>query len=96
MTERTCVCCNKTREKDEMIRISSELEPDFRGRACGRGFYVCPDIKCISKLDSGRTSIRRSLQVKTVDKNKLLALKMKLTDAMDSRAYLVRMMNVQD
>jgi predicted RNA-binding protein YlxR (DUF448 family) len=94
MTERTCVCCNRKRAKDEMLRVSSELEPDVECMAPGRGFYVCPNAKCIDRLDSGKTSIRRSLRIKTIDNIKLLLLKKELTDTIYSRLCPVRVMNV--
>ncbi|MCG6552484.1 MAG: YlxR family protein [Candidatus Magnetominusculus sp. LBB02] len=53
MPERTCVCCRKKSAKDRLLRVVvPEDAPIFDKvqRMPGRGFYLCPDDKCIEKF----------------------------------------------
>lgn len=51
--ERTCVACRATRPKRELVRVvrSAEggLTVDLRGKAPGRGAYLCPAEACLSR-----------------------------------------------
>jgi hypothetical protein len=43
--------CRKRREKKELIRLMKHAEGTFvrceKKNPSGRGFYVCPDMKCL-------------------------------------------------
>jgi predicted RNA-binding protein YlxR (DUF448 family) len=49
---RMCIGCRKKREKGEMIRLTQYSEGmvrvDERKHIQGRGFYLCPDLGCLS------------------------------------------------
>lgn len=56
---RTCVGCRSKRPKDDLLRIARGPEgavlADPKGRAPGRGAYVCLDPACVRvALSSGR------------------------------------------
>lgn len=50
---RQCVGCREMKPKKELIRVVKSPEGaislDFRGKAPGRGAYVCPDAACLKK-----------------------------------------------
>ena len=50
---RQCLGCREMKPKKELIRIvrspEGEIRLDFKGRANGRGAYVCPDAGCLKK-----------------------------------------------
>jgi len=50
---RQCLGCRENRPKKEMIRVvrspEGEISLDFRGKANGRGAYICPDPACLKK-----------------------------------------------
>ncbi len=50
---RQCLGCREMKPKRELIRVvrspEGEIALDFRGKASGRGAYVCPDPKCLKK-----------------------------------------------
>ena len=50
---RQCVGCREMKPKKEMIRVVKSPEGtislDFRGKAPGRGAYVCPDPACLKR-----------------------------------------------
>ncbi|KWT91571.1 hypothetical protein ASN18_0852 [Candidatus Magnetominusculus xianensis] len=51
--ERTCVCCRKKDAKSGLLRIVvPEDTPVFDKvqKMPGRGYYLCPDKKCIDKF----------------------------------------------
>ena len=51
--ERTCIGCNETKPKKELIRIVKNKEGqifiDKTGKANGRGAYICNNIECLEK-----------------------------------------------
>lgn len=51
--ERTCIGCNETRPKKELLRIVKDKEKnifiDLTGKKNGRGAYICADEKCLEK-----------------------------------------------
>lgn len=51
--QRTCIGCNTTKNKNELIRIvknkENEINIDKTGKMNGRGAYICEDIKCLEK-----------------------------------------------
>ena len=50
---RQCLGCREMKPKKELIRVvrspEGEIRLDFKGRANGRGAYVCPDAGCLKK-----------------------------------------------
>ena len=50
---RQCVGCREMKPKKELIRVVKSPEGaislDFRGKAPGRGAYLCPDPLCLSR-----------------------------------------------
>lgn len=50
---RQCVGCREMRPKKELVRVVKSPEGtislDFRGKAPGRGAYLCPNAECLKK-----------------------------------------------
>ena len=50
---RQCLGCREMKPKKELIRVvrspEGEIHLDFRGKANGRGAYVCPNTACLKK-----------------------------------------------
>jgi predicted RNA-binding protein YlxR (DUF448 family) len=65
LPQRTCVACRTERAKRELMRVvraagTGELSVDLRGKASGRGAYLCADPVCLERgLAEG--SLARSL-----------------------------------
>ena len=63
---RQCLGCREMKPKKELIRVvrspEGEISLDFRGKANGRGAYVCPDAACLQKARKTR-SLERCLEV---------------------------------
>lgn len=61
---RQCLGCREMKPKRELIRVvrspEGEISLDFRGKAPGRGVYVCPDPECLKKAQKTR-ALERSL-----------------------------------
>ena len=55
---RQCLGCREQRPKKELIRVVRSPEGgislDFRGKANGRGAYLCPDPACLKKAVKAR------------------------------------------
>ena len=55
---RQCLGCREMKPKRELIRVvrSSDgaVSLDFRGKAPGRGAYVCPNPACLKKAVKAR------------------------------------------
>ena len=55
---RRCVGCNAQRPKRELVRVvrspEGEISIDLRGKAPGRGAYLCPDPECLKKARKSR------------------------------------------
>ncbi len=51
--KRTCIGCNESKEKKELIRIVKNKEGkifiDKTGKANGRGAYLCDNKECLEK-----------------------------------------------
>ena len=43
---RQCVGCREMRQKNELVGV---ISLDFRGKAPGRGAYLCPNSECLKK-----------------------------------------------
>ena len=55
---RQCLGCREMKPKRELIRVvrspQGEISLDFKGKAQGRGAYVCPDPECLKKAVRSR------------------------------------------
>lgn len=64
---RTCVGCGAQKTKRELIRVVKNNEDqvfvDFKGKANGRGAYICPSLECLKKAQK-RDALSRSLMIK--------------------------------
>ena len=64
--QRQCMGCRERREKRELIRVvrapDGGVSLDFRGKAPGRGAYICPDMACLKKAIRSK-ALERSLEV---------------------------------
>jgi hypothetical protein len=63
---RQCIGCRKQKPKPELIRVvrspSGEVSLDPRGKASGRGAYLCRDAACLKKAVKSR-ALERALAV---------------------------------
>ena len=50
---RQCLGCREMKPKKELIRVvrspEGEISLDFKGKASGRGAYICHDPQCLKK-----------------------------------------------
>lgn len=81
------MACRTIRAKRELVRIvrspEGTLSVDLRGKASGRGAYVCPDPACLARgLADG--AIARALEV-TIPADTAEGLKAQLEDAMNTK-----------
>jgi predicted RNA-binding protein YlxR (DUF448 family) len=67
---RQCLGCRENKPKRELIRVvrspDGEISLDFRGKANGRGAYVCPDPACLKKAIRAK-ALERALQTEIPD-----------------------------
>lgn len=63
---RQCMGCREMKPKKELIRVVRSPEGavtlDFKGKAPGRGAYLCPDLQCLKKARKSG-SLGRVLEV---------------------------------
>ena len=56
--QRQCVGCREKKPKPELIRVvrapEGDISLDARGKAAGRGAYLCPDPECLKKARKSR------------------------------------------
>ena len=69
---RQCLGCREMKPKKELIRVvrppdGGVVTLDFKGKANGRGAYVCPDPACLKKAMKSR-ALERSLDTAIPDK----------------------------
>ena len=59
---RQCLGCREMKPKRELIRVvrspEGEISLDFKGKASGRGAYVCPNPACLKKAVKARARER--------------------------------------
>jgi predicted RNA-binding protein YlxR (DUF448 family) len=82
------VACRQVKAKRELIRVvrdaGGRLSVDLRGKAPGRGAYLCPDDACLERnIDDG--SLGRALEM-TIDE----ATKLRLRDELAAGAVIRR------
>ena len=55
---RQCLGCREMKPKKELIRVvrspEGAISLDFKGKANGRGAYLCPDPACLKKAVKAR------------------------------------------
>ena len=63
---RQCSGCREMKPKRELIRVvrspEGEISLDFKGKAQGRGAYICKSPDCLKKAIKSR-ALERSLEV---------------------------------
>ena len=62
---RTCVACRRSRGKQELVRLvapESRVSVDAKGKAAGRGAYLCHDLSCWTTAER-RHAVERALSV---------------------------------
>ncbi len=60
--QRQCVGCRVKKPKPELIRVvrapDGAISLDARGKAAGRGAYLCPSPACLKKAQKNRARAR--------------------------------------
>jgi predicted RNA-binding protein YlxR (DUF448 family) len=55
---RMCIVCREMKPKKDLIRVVKSpdgiIDIDLRGKASGRGAYLCPDQACIDKAEKSK------------------------------------------
>lgn len=55
---RQCLGCREMKPKKELIRVvrspEGQISLDFKGKASGRGAYICPEPQCLKKAIKAR------------------------------------------
>lgn len=68
--QRQCLGCREMKPKRELIRVvrspQGEISLDFKGKAPGRGAYLCHDPGCLKKAVKSR-AMERALEVSIPD-----------------------------
>ena len=68
--QRTCIGCNQSKNKKELIRIvknnSGEIFVDLTGKANGRGAYICNDVSCLDKAVKSK-KLEKNFETKISD-----------------------------
>lgn len=63
---RQCLGCREMKPKKELIRVvrspEGEISLDFKGKASGRGAYLCPEPACLKKAVRAK-ALERALSV---------------------------------
>ena len=63
---RQCTGCREMKPKRELIRVvkspENEIALDFKGKAQGRGAYVCKNQECLKKAIKSK-SLEKSLEI---------------------------------
>ncbi len=63
---RQCLGCREHIEKRQLIRVvrskEGEVSLDFKGKAQGRGAYICNNLDCLKKAMKSK-AISRALEV---------------------------------
>ncbi len=84
---RQCVGCREMKPKKELIRVvkspEGEISLDFKGKAPGRGAYVCPNSQCLKKAIRAKALERAFSAPISQEVYDLLLVRME-ADALDS------------
>ena len=80
---RQCLGCREMKSKKELIRVvrspEGTLSLDFRGKAPGRGAYVCPSIECLKKARKNK-ALERAFDC-TIEPELYAALEARMEEA---------------
>jgi len=65
---RQCLGCREMKPKKELVRVvrspEGEISLDLKGKAPGRGAYVCPSAACLEKVQKSKALNRAfSMQI---------------------------------
>ena len=76
--ERRCIGCRNSFEKSQLIRIVKTKENkiliDEKGKADGRGAYICKDAGCLTKtFKKNQLEYSFKLKITNEDKEKMIA-----------------------
>lgn len=67
---RTCMGCNASKEKKELVRIvkskEGSVEVDLTGKKNGRGAYICKNEECLNKVIKSKR-LQRALECEIND-----------------------------
>ena len=67
---RQCLGCREMKPKQSLIRVvrspEGEISLDTRGKASGRGAYICKDSACLKKARKSK-ALERSLEIQIPD-----------------------------
>ena len=91
--QRTCMGCNTSKNKDELIRIVKDKNEnifiDVSGKANGRGAYICNSVECLEKAIKSKR-LEKCFEVKFLAILFILLLKLfsAFTSLVISKAYL--------
>ena len=59
---RQCLGCREAKPKKELIRVvrspEGQISLDFKGKASGRGAYICHDPQCLKKAIKSKSQER--------------------------------------
>ncbi len=59
---RQCLGCREMKPKKELVRVvkspTDQITVDFKGKAPGRGAYVCPQSGCLKKAIKSKAIAR--------------------------------------
>ena len=73
---RQCLGCREMKPKKEMTRVVRDpdgtVSIDFRGKAPGRGAYICPSTECL----------RKALKSKALDRSLAVEIPQDIKDAL--------------
>ncbi|MGI6013895.1 MAG: RNase P modulator RnpM [Oscillospiraceae bacterium] len=68
---RQCTGCREMKAKRDLIRVvkspEGEISLDFKGKAAGRGAYLCPDQNCLKQAIKTH-ALERALQAAIPEK----------------------------
>ncbi len=68
MPVRTCVGCNKKKEKSELVRLvcaGGSPVIDDSGCLSGRGAYICRSVECIMSVAAKKGRLSRAFKKET-------------------------------
>ena len=76
---RQCLGCREMKPKKELIRVvkspEGEIRLDFKGKANGRGAYVCPNAACL----------KRAVKAKALERAFSCQIPQEVYDALDAQ-----------
>ena len=77
---RRCISCRESKPQDELMRFTlkgDEIAADTEGKNEGRGYYLCPDEKCIDsavKRKAFNRACRMNVDADSIEKAIKIAL----------------------